>query len=164
METDYKDTHDKPYMAYRKEAGKYNDRLNSGEKAAELLGISEASLRKHENGITKVVPNDVVHDMADLYNAPELRSWYCNNECPIGKTLLLATEVRSVQSIAINFLNVLPEEKIRELARTLITISADNQICESEKDRLRWVSSELSKAAVVIHEIYMLAQKNGCAE
>ena len=53
------------YFRCRKEAAAHNERLSSRAGAAELLGISESSLAKHELGITKVVPVDLVDDMAD---------------------------------------------------------------------------------------------------
>ena len=61
----------------------YNERLYSREGAAELLGISVSTLADYELGNTKVVPVDKVVLMADLYNAPELKTGYCKYECPI---------------------------------------------------------------------------------
>jgi hypothetical protein len=46
--------------------------------------VTEDSLKKYELDIVKA-PNIVVALMADAYNEPELRSWYCSNECPLGK-------------------------------------------------------------------------------
>ena len=58
----------------------YNERLYSREGAAELLGISVSTLADYELGNTKVVPVDKVVLMADLYNAPELKTGYCKYE------------------------------------------------------------------------------------
>lgn len=69
---------DNIYCKCRKEAAKYNDKLNSREGAAELLGISASTLADYELGITKIIPADAILRMADLYNAPELRNHYCN--------------------------------------------------------------------------------------
>ena len=76
-----------PCFQCRKEAAKYNDKLNSREGAAEMLGVSVSSLADYELGITKVIPVDKVVLMAELYNAPELKAWYCTTECPIGRSL-----------------------------------------------------------------------------
>ena len=46
------------YFACREKAAKYNDLLNSRERAAELLGISTSTLANHELGVTKNVPPD----------------------------------------------------------------------------------------------------------
>ena len=73
---------DNIYCKCRKEAAKYNDKLNSREGAAELLGISASTLADYELGITKIIPADAILRMADLYNAPELRNHYCKYSCP----------------------------------------------------------------------------------
>ena len=72
------------YCQKRKEAAKFNDKLNSREGASELIGVSPSALADYELGITKVVPVDAVIKMAEVYNAPELLSYYCHNECPLG--------------------------------------------------------------------------------
>lgn len=54
------------YFACREKAAKYNDLLNSRERAAELLGISTSTLANHELGVTKNVPPDTVVMMSDL--------------------------------------------------------------------------------------------------
>ena len=84
MGNDYTNQNDNMYFVCRKQAAKYNDKLNSRESAAELLGVSTSSLADYELGNTKVVPVDKVVLMADLYNAPELLNKYCQTECPIG--------------------------------------------------------------------------------
>ena len=52
----------------RKEAAKYNKKLDSREGAAEMLGISVSSLADYELGNTKVIPVDKVVLMADIGN------------------------------------------------------------------------------------------------
>lgn len=68
------------YFVCREKAAKYNDLLNSRERAAELLGISTSTLANHELGVTKNIPPDTVVMMSDLYKTPELRSYYCKHE------------------------------------------------------------------------------------
>lgn len=73
------------YCQARMRAALYNEKLLSRSGAAEVItGITEDSLKKYELGIVKP-PNDVVALMADAYNEPELRNWYCANECPLGR-------------------------------------------------------------------------------
>lgn len=74
---------DNIYCRCRKEAAKYNDKLNSRDGAAELLGISASTLADYELGITKIIPADAILRMADLYNAPELRNHYCKANATI---------------------------------------------------------------------------------
>ena len=73
------------YYEARMRAAKYNEKLLTRAGAIEYLpGVTEDSLKKYELDITRP-PNIVVALMADAYNEPELRSWYCVNECPLGK-------------------------------------------------------------------------------
>ena len=86
------------YFVARKKAAMYNERLYSREGAAELLGISVSTLADYELGNTKVVPVDKVVLMADLYNAPELKTGYCKYECPICSYLPVATEAKELKA------------------------------------------------------------------
>ena len=70
------------YCQARLRAAKYNEKLQTRAGASEAIpGVTEDSIKKYELDITRP-PNDVVALMADAYNAPELISWYCANECP----------------------------------------------------------------------------------
>lgn len=83
MGNDSMKTNENIYFKCRKEAALYDKRLFSRESAADLLGMSVSSLSDYELGITKVVPVDKVVLMADLYNAPQLKTMYCKHDCPI---------------------------------------------------------------------------------
>lgn len=73
------------YCQARLKAAKYNEKLLTRAGAVDYLpGVTEDSLKKYELDITKT-PNTVVALMADAYAEPELRAWYCANECPLGK-------------------------------------------------------------------------------
>lgn len=73
------------YYEARMRAAKYNEKLLTRAGAVECLpGVTEDSLKKYELDITRT-PNTVVALMADAYSEPELRAWYCANECPLGK-------------------------------------------------------------------------------
>lgn len=73
------------YYEARMRAAKYNEKLLTRAGAIDYLpGVTEDSLKKYELDITRP-PNIVVALMADAYNEPELRAWYCVNECPLGK-------------------------------------------------------------------------------
>lgn len=73
------------YCQARLRAAEFNEDFCARATAVNHLpGVTEDSLKKYELDITRP-PNIVVALMADAYNAPELRSWYCSNECPLGK-------------------------------------------------------------------------------
>lgn len=73
------------YCQARMRAAQYNDRFYSRAGAAEALpGVTEDALKKYELDIVRP-SNDVVALMADAYSEPELRNWYCTNECALGR-------------------------------------------------------------------------------
>lgn len=149
---------DNIYCRCRKEAAKYNDKLNSREGAAELLGVSVSSLADYELGNTKVVPVDKVVLMADLYNAPELKNYYCTHECPIGEGTVHKLEVAEFDRLTIKLLAAL--RNMTSIKGTLIDIAEDGIITEREKPKLNEVLDVLD--AIVRHsqELRLWAEKN----
>lgn len=149
---------DNIYCRCRKEAAKYNDKLNSREGAAELLGVSVSSLADYELGNTKVVPVDKVVLMADLYNAPELKNYYCTHECPIGEGTVHKLEVAEFDRLTIKLLAAL--RNMTSIKDTLIDIAEDGIITEREKPKLNEVLDVLD--AIVRHsqELRLWAEKN----
>ena len=67
----------------RCKASTHNEQLSSREGAADILLIERGRLYRIERGVANPYPEEV-HMMADLYNAPELRNYYCKNHCPLG--------------------------------------------------------------------------------
>jgi len=149
---------DNIYCRCRKEAAKYNDKLNSREGAAELLGVSVSSLADYELGNTKVVPVDKVVLMADLYNAPELKNYYCTHECPIGEGTVHKLEVAELDRLTIKLLATL--RNMTGIKDTPIDIAEDGIISEREKPKLNEVLEALD--AIVRHsqELRLWAEKN----
>ncbi len=158
MERASKKTTNNIYYACRKKAAEYNEDLLSRDKAAELLGISTSTLANHELGITKNVPVDTVVMMADLYRAPELKNHYCKNECPIGKTMPLATSPDTLAGITVRILNALDDESIKAMKRELVSIASDGEITEDEKPRLKKAQKALDDLAIVISELRMFGE------
>lgn len=147
------------YKACRKKAAQYNEALNSRERTAEMLGIAPSTLANHELGITKSVPVDTVVMMADLYNAPELRNMYCKNECPIGRTLLLSTEVSGLENLTIRILQNLDDESIRDIKKRLLRIAEDGKITEADQGDFDNIMKKMEGIATVISELRVLAEK-----
>ena len=159
MESNCKKTNTNIYFACRKKAAAYNQRLESRENAADLLGIAPSTLANHELGITKNVPVDTVVMMSDLYNAPELKNYYCKHECPIGRTLPIATEHDTLQGITIRLLNALDDDAIKAMKRELVSMASDGEISEDEKPRLKKAQDALDSLAVVISELRMFGDR-----
>lgn len=99
-----------PYFRARKQAAEWDARLESRERASELIGIAAYTLADYELGNVKRVPADKVLIMADLYNAPWLLSNYCKNECPICGFLPLATEEKNICSVTVRLLKALRDQ------------------------------------------------------
>lgn len=159
MEKDGMNSPENVYFKARKNASEYNERLASREGAAELLDISPSQLAKYELGITKSMPREMVMLMADLYRCPELKSWHCKNECPIGKSLAIATECKSIENIAVRLLKAFKENSVDEIKNKILDIAEDGVISEEELPELNTIVDDLEKLSLVISEVKMAAEK-----
>ncbi len=147
------------YFECRKQSALYNDRLNSRESTAELLGISPSSLANYELGVTKIVPPDAVVMMSDLYNAPELKAHYCANECPIGKGANISTKASSLESATIKIIDALSREDTDINLKMLVSIVKDGIISGDEEDDLAKVLQYLDRLSYTISELKLSCQK-----
>ncbi|MEZ3493966.1 MAG: helix-turn-helix domain-containing protein [Lachnospiraceae bacterium] len=147
------------YFRARKEAAVYNEKLFSREGAAELLGISVSTLADYELGNTKVVPVDKVVLMSDLYNCPELKTGYCKSECPIGKTMPLATQITGIEGIALRLVKQLDLDEIIQMKKSLIDIAVDGVISDDEKPELQVIMTRLNELSEVISEMRLIGEK-----
>lgn len=87
----------------RCKASTHNEQLRSRESAADYMMIDRGRLYRIESGLTNPYPEEVVL-MADLYNAPELRNYYCTTACPLGKDLP-KVDVQDLDRITIRVLH-----------------------------------------------------------
>lgn len=159
MGTDCTKSNDNIYFRCRKEAAKYNDKLNSRESAADLLGVSVSSLADYELGNTKVVPVDKVVLMADLYNAPQLLNNYCATECPIGCRREMATELQTIERTTLSLLELFSQDKLRKMMTALTRIAADGKVEENERKKMDEVVCYLNEIRVRIEELTLYDDK-----
>jgi transcriptional regulator with XRE-family HTH domain len=144
----------------RKEAAKYNKKLDSREGAAEMLGISVSSLADYELGNTKVIPVDKVVLMADIYNSPELMAWYCSSECLIGKFFPMpSSEVATVERTAMNLLKQLRQGDVERVKEKLIDITADGVISPDERADLAEILDYLDELIKAAGELKLIGSK-----
>jgi transcriptional regulator with XRE-family HTH domain len=149
-----------PCFQCRKEAAKYNDKLNSREGAAEMLGVSVSSLADYELGITKVIPVDKVVLMAELYNAPELKAWYCTTECPIGRSFPMpSANISTVERTTMRLLKQLRQDEVQDIKDSLIEITADGVISEDEKVELAEILDYLDELIKAAGELRLIGSK-----
>lgn len=141
----------------RKEAAKFNDRLNSREGASELIGVSPSALADYELGITKVVPVDVVIKMAEVYNAPELLAHYCHNECPLGDLCYQEPKLKSLDRAVVQFLASM--QLGENAGAQLFAIVADGEITPDEYERLEQSMVLLDNIAHCIAELQLRIRK-----
>ena len=97
--------------------------------------------------------------MADLYNAPELKTGYCKSECPIGRDLPLATEQRGLEGIALRLISSL--ESAKTVQKGIVDIAKDGKVTKDEKVALRSILEQLDRLSEVISEIRLYAEKVG---
>lgn len=145
------------YCKCRLEAAKYNDKLNNREGAAESLGLSSSTLASYELGLTKVVPVDSIALMAEVYNAPELKPWYCANVCPLGEDMP-KPELAELDRITIRALSSF--RRLEEVKDTLIDITADGVISDDEKPLLDNILNTLKEITAVSQSLILWAEKN----
>lgn len=147
---------DNIYCKCRKEAAKYNDRLNSREGAAELLGYSPSSLAGWELGTDRPSPEAVML-MSEFYNAPELKNHYCREICPLGNEIPKA-ELADMDRITIRTLSAF--RKIGKTRETLLDITADGVIDENEKPQLEEILKNLEEVEEIAQSMRLWIKKN----
>lgn len=128
------------YYEARIKAAKYNEKLLTRTGAAEiLLGVTEDSLKKYELGINRP-PNIVVAIMADAYNEPELRKWYCANECPLGRDCREPTPMPAERAV-LRLINSI--EDIEKITKQIALVMEDGKLDASEKESLPSIREKL---------------------
>lgn len=128
------------YYEARMRAAKYNEKLLTRAGAVDFLpGVTEDSLKKYELDITRP-PNIVVALMADAYAEPELRTWYCVNECPLGKDCREIPEMPAERAL-IRLLNVSGE--MEQTIRQLSTLMEDGKLTEEEQAAVPEIRAKL---------------------
>lgn len=137
-------------------ASSHNEQLSSREGAASIMAIDRGRLYRIEKGIAYPFPEEV-QLMADLYNAPELRNYYCTDICPLGREMPKA-EVASLDRIAIRAFFAL--RKVNETRELLLDITADGIIDENERSDLRQILTYLEELEQVAQSLKIWVKKN----
>lgn len=148
---------DNMYYLARSEAAKTNEELTSREKAAELLGIDRTRLARIELDTIAPYPEEV-KEMAIVYNTPELANSYCAKECPLGRNSVKEVTIDDFDRLALKVLGSLKD--IDSLRSSLIAISEDGVIAESEQTAFRAILDSLEKISVNAKALQLWAIKN----
>lgn len=96
--------------------------------------------------------------MAEAYNAPELCNSYCARECPIGRTSVPEVTIDDFDRLALKVLGSLKD--IDSLRASLIAISEDGVIEESERPAFQKILDSLEKISTNAKALQLWAIKN----
>lgn len=144
------------YFEARMRAAKYNEKLLTRAGAVEHLpGVTEESLKKYELDINRP-PNVVVALMADAYNEPELRAWYCTHECPLGKDCREIPEMPP-ERVLIRLQNA--KNGVNTVAASLSEILDDGIVDEGEAKQLPQLRDELLEVRRRMDEALAVLEK-----
>lgn len=120
--------------------------------------ISEDRLYRIEEG--KTPHPDEVCKMAEVYKMPELKNYYCNYECEIGRTNgidgvgdIKKDKLPQIVLELLSQLNSIQKEK-------LIDISADGEIDKTEKSDFKEIRAQLDKISQTIESLRIWADKH----
>lgn len=148
---------DNMYYLARCEATEFNPDFSSREKAAELIGIDRTRLARIELDTISPYPEEV-KAMAESYNTPELCNSYCARECPIGQNNVSEVTIDDFDRLALKVLGSLKD--IDTLRASLISISEDGYIDESEQPVFQEILDSLEKISTNAKALQLWAIKN----
>ena len=98
--------------------------------------------------------------MAELYNAPELKAWYCTTECPIGRSLPMpSANISTVERTTMRLLKQLRQDEVQDIKDSLIEITADGVISEDEKVDLAEILEYLDELIKAAGELRLIGSK-----
>ncbi|MFG6378709.1 MAG: XRE family transcriptional regulator [Lachnospiraceae bacterium] len=140
----------------RYEAATHNEQLSSREGAADIMSIDRGRIYRIESGLVNPYPEEV-HLMADLYNAPELRNYYCREMCPLGCEIP-KVEMCDLDRISIRALVAF--RKVDETKNLLLDITEDGVITEDEREDMQKILDTLSELEAVTQNLKAWVKKN----
>lgn len=140
----------------RCKASTHNEQLRSREGAADYMLIDRGRLYRIESGLTNPYPEEVLL-MADLYNAPELRNYYCTTACPLGKDFP-KVDVQDLDRITIRVLHTF--RKVNETKELLLDITEDGVISKDEQEDMQKILAALEEMEQVTQSLKLWVKKN----
>lgn len=148
---------DNMYYRARCEAAEGNEDFSSRERAAEIIGMDRTRLARIELDTISPYPEEV-SAMAKAYNIPELCNSYCARECPIGRNSVPEVTIVDFDRLALKVLGSLKD--IDSLRASLIAISEDGIIEESERPAFQEILDSLEKISTNAKALQLWAMKN----
>lgn len=150
------ETSSNAFFQARCEAAAHNEQLRSREGAADAMSINRGRLYRIEKGVITPYPEEV-HLMADLYNAPELRNYYCTEMCPLGCEVSKAA-VEDLDRITVRAVSSFRRlEKTKEL---LLDITEDGIVSDDERQDMHKVLESLEELEGIAQSMKIWIKKN----
>ncbi len=151
---------DNIYRSLRKKAAQDNPLLNSLETAQDVLHIDRLRLLKIENGQKCPEPEDII-SMAECYNAPELRNYYCSKECPLGcdDEPFICDDLDKISVRLLSSLHFMEKANDR-----LFEILEDGEVSEDQRKDFIRILDTLKKVSHSTNSLEVWAKKNGFEE
>lgn len=140
----------------RYKASSHNEQLSSREGAADIMSIDRGRLYRIESGLTNPYPEEI-HLMADLYNAPELRIYYCKEYCPLGCEIP-KLQLDDLDRITVKAISTF--RKITETRESLLDITEDGKISDDERPELEVILKTLDEVSSIAQSLKIWAEKN----
>lgn len=140
----------------RCKASTYNEQLSSREGAADLMSIDRGRLYRIESGVADPYPEEI-HLMADLYNAPELKNYYCTEICPLGCDM---PKVAAVDLDRITVRALSSFKKISQTEKILLDITEDGIISDDERPAMQKVLENLGELEAIAQNLKVWVKKN----
>lgn len=148
---------DSMYYQARLEAAEGDEDFSSREKAAEIIGIDRTRLARIELDTITPYPEEV-KAMAIAYNTPELCNSFCAHECPLGIGRVKDVTIDDFDRLALKVLGSLKD--IDSLRASLISISEDGVIAETEQAAFQSILDSLDKISTNAKALKLWAIKN----
>ena len=139
------------YQVIREELGL------SRAQASELLeSITPERIERIEN--EKSLPqHDEVKIMAEKYKEPDLRNYYCANQCPLGIDYVPEVKIKDLAHIVFEMLSSL--NSMDKKKERLIEIAADGTISEDEMKDFVFIEKELEHIAMTVDTLQLWIEK-----
>ena len=123
------------------------------EKASELLdGIPPERIERIESGKFTAHPDEIML-MAEKYQAPHLRNYYCAHECEIGKQYVPEIKIKDLSQIVLEMLASL--NSVQKKQERLIEITADGSIEKGEMKEFISIQEELEKISITVETLQL---------
>lgn len=129
----------------------------SREKASEILEtISPEKLERIEN--EKQLPNpDDVMIMAEKYSEPNIRNYYCANQCPMGRYFVPRIKFSDLEKTVLSLIASLNSMHAKK--EKLIEIAEDGVIAENELMDFISIQKDLEKVSLAVDALELWTEK-----